>query len=253
MRNRTRLSYLAALLVSSLFVACSAPQTSQTAQSQEDNTNTQSQSEELMNPSRINAPQVGIPDAQWNQSRGTVSDGNDTNADNDPTLILTGKSSDIIIYFSRSGSTELLASKIQNQLRADALEIVVKDPYSSNYYDTVERANGEREEEDDPELNMDVPDLSAYQHVYLGYPIWGMTLAEPMASFLEEYGRLLSGKTISPFSTNGSYGIGASVQRIQRILGDQGVQADITEAYTIQGNRVNEADSSLKQWLDAVK
>lgn len=118
-----------------------------------------------------------------------------------------------MIYFSRSSSTELLASKVQAVSNADVLELTVSEPYSSDYGETVERANEEREVDNTPVLNVDVPDLSQYQTIYLGYPIWGMTLAEPMASFLEEYGDELAGKTIAPFSTNGEYGLGSSVER----------------------------------------
>lgn len=130
------------------------------------------------------------------------------------------------------------------------MELTVSEPYSSNYGETVERANEEREVDNAPVLNVDVPNLSQYQAIYLGYPIWGMTLAEPKASFLEEYGDELAGKTLAPFSTNGGYGLGSSVDRIASILSDQGVDANITDAYEIEGNKVDQADASLLDWFE---
>lgn len=205
-----------------------------------------------MDTSQINAPQVGLSDDDWNNSLGTVSDGQDTNSENPAMRILTDDTDSIVIYFSRSGSTELLASKVQAISNADVLELTVLEPYSSNYGETVERANEEREVDNAPVLNVDVPDLSQYQTVYLGYPIWGMTLAEPMASFLEEYGDELAGKTIAPFSTNGGYGLGSSVDRIASILSEQGVDANITDAYEIEGNKVDQADASLLDWFEEI-
>lgn len=203
-----------------------------------------------MDASQINAPQVGLSDDEWENSCGTISDGQDTNSKNPATRILTDDADSIVIYFSRSGSTELLASKVQAISNADVLELTVSEPYISNYGETVERANEEREVDNAPVLNVDVPDLSQYQTVYLGYPIWGMTLAEPTASFLEEYGDELAGKTIAPFSMNGGYGLASSVDRIASILSEQGVDANITDAYEIESNRVDQADASLLDWFE---
>lgn len=240
------------LIVTSVafLAACQGPATETTITTT--TSTTQAVSSGQMDPSQITAVQDGKSDAEWNQSRGTVSDGADTNATQAPTRILTPDAKSLIVYFSRSGSTELLASKIQNRTNADALELVVQDHYSADYGETVQRANGERQVANDPVLNVDVPDLSQYDTIYLGYPIWGMTLAEPMASFVEQYSTQLAGKKIVPFSTNGSYGIGSSVTRIERILSDNNVTASITEPYTIQGNRVSQADATLDTWLTTI-
>lgn len=240
------------LLLGGALLALAACSSAENQTSSSSSRSASSQPLGAMDASRISAPQVGLSDSEWNQSRGTVSDGKDTNSENAPTRILTEDAKSLIVYFSRSGSTELLASKVQARTGADVIELVVADNYSSDYGETVQRANGERQHEDDPALNVDIPDLSQYDTIYLGYPIWGMTLAEPMASFVEEYSDQLAGKTLVPFSTNGSYGVGSSVDRIQRILSERNVSAAITEPYTIQGNQVDQADSSLDRWLGEI-
>ncbi|TCD53943.1 flavodoxin [Alloscardovia theropitheci] len=254
MNNIKKTITTAALITTLLFAAACSPNNSQTTSSASQTSTSESSSisQSAMDPNKIDAPQVGLSDEQWNRSLGTRSDGKDTNSKNAPTRILTRDADSIIIYFSRSGSTELLASKVQALSKADVIELTVSENYSPDYGQTVQRANREREEENNPTLNVDIPDLSQYKTVYLGYPIWGMTLAEPVASFLEQYGKQLDGKTIAPFSTNGSYGLGSSVERIQSILQSQGSQVKITDAYQIQGNRVNEADSSLRQWFNTI-
>ena len=203
-----------------------------------------------MDQSQIVAPQVGLSDEEWNNSRGTVSDGKDTNSEQEPTRILSEDADSLIVYFSRSGSTELLASKIQALSGADVIELVAKETYSSNYGETVQRATQERNVKNTPELDVEMPDLSQYQSIYIGYPIWGMTMAEPVATFIETYAKELDGKTIIPFSTNGGYGLGSSIDYIETVLAENKVTARIEPAFAVEGNKVDQADSDLMTWYD---
>ena len=203
-----------------------------------------------MDQSQIVAPQVGLSDEEWNNSRGTVSDGKDTNSEQEPTRILSEDADSLIVYFSRSGSTELLASKIQALSGADVIELVAKETYSSNYGETVQRATQERNVKNTPELDVEMPDLSQYQSIYIGYPIWGMTMAEPVATFIETYAKELDGKTIIPFSTNGGYGLGSSIDYIKTILAENQVTARIEPAFAVEGNKVDQADSDLMTWYN---
>lgn len=201
----------------------------------------------------IYAPQLSKTNGEWRNGAGIISDGKDTNSENRPTRKLTKTAKSLIIYFSRSGSTELLASKIEQKTHADILEIVVKNPYAGNYGKTLSRANSERDNQDYPELNMQVPDLKQYQTIYLGYPIWAMTVPHPMVSFLNTYGGRLINKRIAPFMTEGGYGQGDSVQRIQQIIRDQGGHGDtFTRVLVIDGNKVDRADQQTFNWVNQV-
>lgn len=236
------------LLVSVLVLAACSVQN-------ESKTNSSSSSSSVlpsgkMDQSQIVAPQVGLSDEEWNNSRGTVSDGKDTNSEQEPTRILSEDADSLIVYFSRSGSTELLASKIQALSGADMIELVAKETYSSNYGETVQRATQERNVKNTPELDVEMPDLSQYQSIYIGYPIWGMTMAEPVATFIETYAKELDGKTIIPFSTNGGYGLGSSIDYIETVLAENQVTARIEPAFAVEGNKVDQADSDLMTWYD---
>ncbi|WP_407910670.1 flavodoxin family protein [Lactiplantibacillus brownii] len=174
----------------------------------------------------------------------------DTNKNHQPIRRLTNSAESIIIYFSRSGSTELLASKIENKTNADILEITVQEPYPSNYPKTLARANAERERQDYPELNMALPNLDQYKTVYLGYPVWAMTLSHPMHSFLNTYGRQLSDKMIAPFMSEGGYGQGDSVQVVKESLSQRGaVNNRFTSALVVDGNQVDHVDKQVNDWL----
>lgn len=201
----------------------------------------------------ISAPQLGMPAVQWRNGYGVPSDGRDTNSQNQPTRQLTTHARSIIIYFSRSGSTELLAAKIAKLTGADLLEIVVDKPYPGNYRQTLSRANFEREMAEYPQLNMKVPDLSQYQRVYLGYPIWAMTLSHPMTAFLLTYGNRLAHKEVIPFMSEGGYGQGDSVQRITQILRQEANSARVVQhPLVVDGNKVDRADFQIERWLKSL-
>jgi len=201
----------------------------------------------------ITAFQLGKTARDWANGYGTPSDGRDTNGQQNPVRQLTPDADSLIIYFSRSGSTELLASQVAQATGADILEIVVREPYPGNYRETLARANREREQADYPELALQLPDLSQYRTIYLGYPIWAMTLSHPMTAFLLTYGRQLAGKRLAPFMSEGGYGQGDSVQRIQEILRGQGVAAKLTPALVVDGNKVDQANQRVQHWVSRVQ
>ncbi|GEO68199.1 flavodoxin [Levilactobacillus acidifarinae] len=202
----------------------------------------------------IKAFQLGRSAREWQHGYGTPSDGADTNQQHQPTWQLTPTAKQLIIYFSRSGSTELVASQLAAATQADVLELVVKRPYSGNYLETLRRANTERETEDYPELALRVPDLAQYTTIYLGYPIWAMTLSHPMTEFLTTYGRQLTGKLIAPFMTEGGYGQGDSVERIQAILRGQGARNNrYTRPLVIDGNRADQGTQQVATWANHVE
>ncbi|HEX5351183.1 MAG TPA: hypothetical protein VFW58_06115 [Trichococcus sp.] len=101
--------------------------------------------------------------------RGAKSDGQDTNSVEKPMRILTQDADALIIYFSRSGNTENLVKMIYNETNADVLELTLSEPYPEDYEETVERANEERDSGNFPEINTEMPDLSQYDRIFLGY------------------------------------------------------------------------------------
>ncbi|WP_265455280.1 flavodoxin [Enterococcus sp. HY326] len=192
----------------------------------------------------------GTPDSlvleDTEYGRGAASDGEDTNATEEATRILTPDANNIIIYFSRSGNSENLARMIHNENNADMLELTITEPYPADYDESVDRANQEREDEDYPEINTDIPDLAQYDTVYLGYQTWSMTLSNPMVSFLQEYGADLSGKTIYPFSTNAGYGEGDTLSRIAELAPD----ATIAESFSIEDENLLDNQADVVAWVN---
>lgn len=188
----------------------------------------------------------------WENGYGTPSDGQDTDSEGGPIRKLTPAAKSIIIFWSRSGSTKLLASKIAALTQADILEITLKKPYPAAYQKTLARANRERLRNDPPTLDMTLPDLSQYKTVYLGFQTWAMTLSQPMKSFLLAYGGQLNGKLLAPFESEGGYGQGDSLGVIRQLLQQNGSQNKLTSALVVDGNKVDQADAEVKAWVDQV-
>ena len=200
----------------------------------------------------IHANQL-LRDSDWNGGYGTPSDGNDTNKENKPVRRLTKNAKSIIIYWSRSGSTELLASKIAKKTNADIFEIQLKNPYPANYKKTLARANRERENNQPPKVVEDLPNLDQYDHIYLGYQTWAMTLSQPIQGFLRQYGDRFGNKVISPFETQGGYGKGDSVDVMKQLIREEGGRNNrFTKVLVVDGNKVDKSNKRVNKWLRQV-
>ena len=126
----------------------------------------------------------------------------------------------LVAYFSATNTTKGVAKKLADGLDADIYEIVPKVPYTSadlNYNNPDSRANKELNEPNSrPEINGSVENMEQYDIVFIGYPIWWGQAPKIMYTFMESYD--FSGKTIVPFCTSGSSGIGSSATNLEKII-----------------------------------
>ena len=123
-------------------------------------------------------------------------------------------SSTLVAYFSATGNTEGIAQHLQAVLGADLYEIIPAEPYSDddlNYNASDCRANQEQNDPDArPAIDGSVDNMEGYEVIFLGYPIWWGDAPKIISTFLESYD--FDGKTIVPFCTSGSSGIGNSAE-----------------------------------------
>lgn len=149
----------------------------------------------------------------------------------------------LVVYFSCTGNTKAVAERISQLTGADLYEIVPEIPYTDedlNYNDDSCRANKEMNDASArPAIGSDAVDISDYDTVYIGYPIWWGTMPRIINTFLDTYD--LSGKTVMPFCTSGSSGISKSVSDIR---------AEEPDADVRDGLRASDSsDSSIDEWL----
>lgn len=124
----------------------------------------------------------------------------------------TGKT--LVIYYSASGNTARVAKDIAEAAGADLFEIVPTEVYTSedlNWTNPDSRVSREHDDEslrDVPLTTTEVPDWDSYDTVFIGYPIWWGIAAWPVDTFVKNND--FTGKTVIPFATSSSSGIGQS-------------------------------------------
>ena len=124
----------------------------------------------------------------------------------------TGKT--LVVYYSASGNTERVAKDIAEAAGADLFEIVPTEVYTSedlNWTNSDSRVSREHDDEslrDMPLTTTEVPDWDSYDTVFIGYPIWWGIAAWPVDTFVKNND--FTGKTVIPFATSSSSGMGQS-------------------------------------------
>ena len=121
----------------------------------------------------------------------------------------------LVVYYSASGNTENVSNVIAKTLGADLFELEPVEPYSN---DDLNWTNHENEDERDVELvSATVDNWSEYDTVFIGYPIWWGIAAWPVDEFIETND--FTGKTVIPFATSASSGMGQSGELLAEMAG----------------------------------
>lgn len=128
----------------------------------------------------------------------------------------------LVAYFSATGTTRPLAEYAAVSLNADLYKITPEVPYTSgdlNYTNGSSRTTREQNDSSArPAIAGTVENMSQYDTIILGYPIWHGQAPRIISTFLESYD--FSGKTILPFATSHSSGIGSSAQNLHSLAPD---------------------------------
>lgn len=149
----------------------------------------------------------------------------------------------LVLYYSQTSNTKTVAREIATRLGADIEEIIPLKPYEGDLQATVERCRQEREEGITPEIQPLTSDLSQYDVIFLGYPVWFGTYAPPVAALLDQVD--LSGKKIVPFCTFGSGGLVSSMKD----LAGKEPGAEILPGYGVRAARLKAVPYEVDQWL----
>ena len=135
----------------------------------------------------------------------------------------------LVAYFSASGVTKKLAANLSEAIGADLFEIVPEKPYSKldlMWMNPKSRSSVEMKDRScRPAISSKVEDISQYDVIFLGFPVWWYREPSIINTFAESYD--FSGKKIIPFATSGSSGIGDSGKNIGELAKGATVDAGL--------------------------
>ena len=135
----------------------------------------------------------------------------------------TGDGKTLVVYYSASGNTEAVANVIAEVTGGDLFELEPTTPYSNadlNWTDDNSRVTREHENENERDVELvsaTVENWNSYDTVFVGYPIWWAIAAWPVDGFIEAND--FTGKTVIPFATSSSSGLGESGELLAEMAG----------------------------------
>lgn len=152
----------------------------------------------------------------------------------------------LVTYFSASGITKRVAERLSSILGSDLFEIVPVYIYTKadlNWMNRNSRSSVEMADRNSRPKIKNKVDISSYEYVFVGFPIWWYREPSIIDTFIEEYD--FSGKIIIPFATSGGSGLGEAPS----IMRDLAKGAKVLEGKRFS-SRVN--DEELKNWIKGI-
>lgn len=168
----------------------------------------------------------------------------------DENQVSTNNGKALVVYFSAQSHTKSVAEKIANNLNADIFEIIPEEVYTSADLDWNDSNSRVSQEHNDESLrnvklkNTKVDNWENYDTILIGYPIWWGIAAWPTDAFVKAND--FSGKTIIPFCTSSSSGLGQSGELLK---------ASANSGNWLEGHRFqsNASDASIEEWTNSLK
>ena len=125
----------------------------------------------------------------------------------------------LVSYFSASGVTKKVSTQLADLLNADLEEIKPIQKYSNedlDWQNSRSRSSLEMKDENSrPQIEKPIHDLSSYDVIFVGYPIWWYVEPRIVDTYLDNFN--LDGKRIIPFATSGGSSIGGSIKHLKEL------------------------------------
>lgn len=170
-----------------------------------------------------NKDAASSPDSNNEETLKSENSGDEAAASSSSDTANAGDGKTLVVYYSASGNTESAANYIAAAANGDVFELEPKEPYTDadlDWTDDDSRVTREHENEDerDVELVTVTPEnWESYDTVFIGYPIWWGIAAWPVDQFVKTND--FTGKTVIPFCTSASSGLGESGELLEKMAG----------------------------------
>lgn len=165
--------------------------------------------------------------------------------DDDNNSVTSGENI-LVVYFSESGNTEVIANYIHDEVGGALVKLEPVNPYPENYNELLDVAQEEQRSDARPEIATVIDNIDQYDTIFIGYPNWWGDMPMLIYTFLETYD--LSGKTIAPFNTSGGSGLSRTVAAIR----EEQPNATVTDGFTILGDNVSRVRNEVNDWLSEI-
>ena len=149
----------------------------------------------------------------------------------------------IVANNNRIGTTEYVANIIKNELNADIRLIETVDKYTDNFDDLVVKNRDEMNKNYFPKIKPLNIDISKYNVIFIGFPVWANDIPMAVRSFIRDYN--LSTKTIIPFCTHNGYGAGRSYSTIRNMINN----ANVLEGLSLDASNIQSKNNQIKDWI----
>ena len=163
----------------------------------------------------------------------------------------------IVIFFSHAGdnysvgnievgNTKIVADYISEITGADQYEIVTHKYDGMAYMPLIDLAKKEAANGELPPYEGNAPDLSQYDTVFIGGPVWWGTYPQVMFTLFKDID--LTGKTVIPFTTHEGSGLANCVSDVKKAF----PKASVTKAFSIYGHEVRSEKVKVEKWLNGL-
>ena len=155
----------------------------------------------------------------------------------------------LVVFYSYTGHTKMIAESIQRKLNCDILEIKPFKPYSTDYQTVVDEEQNNSSVGKTPDIQKIDKNLNDYDEIIIGTPVWWYTIAPVIRTFLTQND--LSNKTIKPFVTNAGW-LGHTFQEIQKLCHDSRVDKGMNIVFT-EDHHVSQLVTSpdeIHEWIE---
>lgn len=159
----------------------------------------------------------------------------------------------LIIYFSRAdenysvgyidkGNTEVIAEYIQKLTGADMFKVEPEIPYAKDYDTCINEAK-ERQTSHNAPIKEDIPDISSYEVIYIGSPVYWGDMPEELVTALKDLD--FTGKIIRPFVTHEGSGLANIPSQIKEVCKG----AEVMNGLAIRGSAAGSSKNKVEEWL----
>ncbi|MBR4775253.1 MAG: flavodoxin [Bacteroidales bacterium] len=166
---------------------------------------------------------------------------------------MTNNGNSLVVFFSHAGenysvgnievgNTKIVADYITELTGADQFEIVAEKDYDMPYNKLIQVAKEEANKGELPAYKGDI-DVSQYDTIFIGGPIWWGTYPQVMFTFFKDHD--LSGKTIIPFVTHEGSGLASTVSDIKKAWPN----ATVKDGFAIYGHEVRSGKAKMEKWI----